>query len=115
MVVLQLEIERHVRDIEEDQAGAIAQTEEDVQRPHWPAGLAFVNGDGLGERQTQEILVEMPCALRIAAAPRVVVQAMEGVGLVLFIRQFSALCASGCLRSALPYCGTAMWGDSRGW
>ena len=73
-VVLRLEVERHVRRLEEREKGAVVHPVERVQDVGLAAGLGFADLERAGERQAEEILVEAARLLRVAAAVGVVVQ-----------------------------------------
>jgi len=77
VVVLRLELERPVGRLEEGEARAVVHAVEAVQHGGAPAALRLADHEGVGERQAEEILVEAPRLLRVAAAIGVVVKALD--------------------------------------
>src|SRR5271165_6910346 len=67
VVVLPLEIERHVRRLEEGNARAVVHSVEGVKRPGRPSRIRLVDLQRRGEWKSEEILVELPRLLRVAA------------------------------------------------
>src|SRR5690349_11333087 len=75
--MLLLELERHVRRLEEGEAGAVVQPVEGVQRLGLAAALGLLDLERLDERQPEEFLVELARLFRVAAAVGVVVQTFD--------------------------------------
>src|SRR5262249_22819103 len=75
---LVLELERHVRRLEEGEAGPVVELEERVQHAGAcaAAGHRRLDLEGVDQRQAEEVLVELPGLLRIAAAIGVVMQSL---------------------------------------
>jgi hypothetical protein len=76
-VVLRLELERHVRGLEERERGAVVHAEEDVDRPGTAAGLGLADLEGVRQWQAEEVLVEPARLLGVAATVGVVVQSLD--------------------------------------
>ena len=94
-IVLLLELERHVRHFEEREARAVVHLVETcstcVSRPV----LVAVISKRVDERQAEEVLVELPRLLGVAAAIGVVMKALDQVSDVLELLVFE--------RPAKPY------------
>src|SRR6185295_11590202 len=72
-----LELERHVRRLEERQMRPIVHSIERVQRLGLAPALGLADLQRRHERQAEEALVELPRLLRIAAPVRVVMQPFD--------------------------------------
>ena len=76
-VVLLLELERHVRRLEEGQEAAVVQPVEGVQVLAVAPGLGDADLQRRRQRQPQEVLVELARLFGVAAAIGVVMQALD--------------------------------------
>ena len=76
-VVLPLEVEVHIRRLEKGDAGAIVHAVEGVQDARRPARLRLADVKSRRERQSEEVLIELPRLLGIAAAISSVVQSLD--------------------------------------
>jgi len=77
IVVLRLEVEGAVGSLEEGEARAVVHAIEAVQHVGAPAAFGLLDAERIGERQTEEVLVEAPRFLGVAAAVRVVMQSFD--------------------------------------
>ena len=79
VVVLRLEVERHVRRLEEGDAGAVVHSIEGMKGAGVPARLGLSDFQRRDERQAEEVLVEFPGLLGIATAIGGVVQSLDHI------------------------------------